>query len=63
MDAFDNGLLEGYCDGIAGAGMQDRRIDDMSPPATAESNAAWDDLQGYTIGFERGSMDRKDMLA
>ncbi len=48
--------LEGYCDGLAGAGMQDR--DDALILATdTEANLLY-----YDRGFILGSLDRKEML-
>jgi hypothetical protein len=44
---------EGYADGLAGAGVQDRSTD------------SWIELQDeydYELGFIHGSMDRKTML-
>lgn len=40
---------EGYCDGLAGAGLQDRLNDFCG--------------MSYDAGFEHGSLDRKPMLA
>ena len=44
--------LEGYCDGIAGAGLQDRVDSGLDP------YSFWD----YRNGFILGSLDRKEML-
>ena len=48
---------EGYADGLAGAGMQDR----MSFMRGADAH--WREIDLYEEGFELGSLDRKPMLA
>lgn len=44
---------EGYCDGIAGAGMQDRPGPRFAP----------DNSPSYFAGFRLGSLDRKPLVA
>jgi hypothetical protein len=52
---------EGYCDGLAGAGMQPRTwIFESTPHGTLEDE--YDNACEYEGGFRHGSFDRKTML-
>jgi hypothetical protein len=52
---------EGYCDGIAGAGMQPRI--ELAEASFDRDYGEMDDAQQYVAGFDVGSLDRKAMLA
>ena len=60
-DDANDAHQEGYADGLAGAGMQDR----MSP-LTRCGRADWPAIHAatdYITGFELGSIDRRAILA
>lgn len=54
MTEYQKAHLEGYCDGIAGAGSH---LEDISFGCLSA-----DHLDGYIEGFDLASMDRRAML-